>query len=168
VLGKWTKSHEPTRVLRDANNTLDSARSYSTLTPAVYAREQRTFGAGRCEPRDQCIPILKCRQIVDSLVDLFRADDRLLGSYYLFDNAELAYAVWRNQYRRNLSRSRRLWFHPIRSLTALRKRCLQPKYRSVVCTDTSPSCFQMLPASSEQCVRIAQPSPIPNSQPPSP
>jgi hypothetical protein len=28
---------------------------------------------------------------------------------------------------------------PIRSLTALRIRCLQPRYRSVVCTDTCPS-----------------------------
>jgi hypothetical protein len=29
-------------------------------------------------------------------------------------------------------------FKPMRSFTTLRKRCLQPKYRSVVCTETCP------------------------------
>ena len=47
---------------------------------------------------------------------------------------------------RNLGRRRRIYADPgasgsspIRSFTALRKRCLQPKYRSVVCTETCPS-----------------------------
>jgi len=31
----------------------------------------------------------------------FGADDRLLGSYWLFNNSELGNAVWRNQYRKS-------------------------------------------------------------------
>jgi hypothetical protein len=31
----------------------------------------------------------------------FRAVDRLLGSYWLFNNSELGNAVWRNQYRKS-------------------------------------------------------------------